>query len=115
MEEGNMDGMGKVIRYTWKSFLPFTLSFDFKITGKEIYKKISGEASGDLQGTGVWTFEESNGITFIQYKWEVISTKKIINLLSPVLKWFFKYNHNLIMHWGAKGLAKKLHAKLLKG
>ena len=114
IEEGNIDGTGKMIRYKWKSFLPFTLSFYFKITGKEIYKKINGEATGDLQGTGVWTFVENNGVTYVQYKWDVISTKKIINALSPVFKWFFDYNHNLLMHSGAKGLAKKLHAKLLK-
>jgi hypothetical protein len=114
IDNGSIDGTGKVIRYIWKSFLPFTLSFDFKITGRELYKKITGEATGDLEGTGIWTFEEINDITYVQYKWDVISTKKIVNLLSPVLKWFFNYNHNLLMHWGAKGLAKKLHAKLLK-
>jgi hypothetical protein len=115
IDNGNIDGTGKTIRYKWKSFLPFTLSFDFKITDRELYKKISGEATGDLKGTGIWTFEETNGITHVQYKWDVVSTKKIINLLSPFLKWFFNYNHNLLMHWGAKGLAKKLHAKLLEG
>jgi hypothetical protein len=114
LDNGNLDGTGKMIRYTWKSFLPFTLSFDFKITSREMYKKISGEATGDLKGTGIWTFEEINGITYVQYKWDVVSTKKIVNLVSPVLKWFFNYNHNLLMHWGGKGLAKKLHAKLLK-
>jgi hypothetical protein len=115
IEKGTIDGKEKIVSYTVKSFLPFTLSFDFKITNIEKYKRITGEATGDLEGTGVWTFEEINGITYVQYKWDVVTTKKFINLISPVLKWFFVYNHNLLMHWGAKRLAKKLHAQLLKG
>jgi hypothetical protein len=113
--EGNSDDIGKIIHYSVKSFLPFMLSFDYTVTEKQTYKMISGKASGDLEGTGVWTFDESNGITHVQYIWDVASTKKIVNLLSPMLKWFFSYNHNLVMHWGAKRLAKKLHAQLLKG
>jgi len=115
IDKGNEDGTGQIIQYSVKSFLPFALSFDIKITGKETYKKISGQASGDLEGTGIWTFEEINGITSVQYKWDVVSTKKIFNLLSPALGWFFRYNHNLVMHWGAKRLAKKLHAQLISG
>ena len=115
VEKGNDDGTGQIIQYYVKSFLPFTLSFDIRITEKDLYKKIAGQASGDLEGTGIWNFEERNGITYVQYKWDVVSTKKIVNLLSPVLGWFFRYNHNLVMHWGAKRLAKKLNAQLIKG
>jgi hypothetical protein len=115
LDAGDSNGIGQIIHYEVKSFLPFILSFDYKVTTKETYKTISGVASGDLEGIGVWTFEENNGITYVQYDWNVVSTKKIVNLLSPVLKCFFNYNHNLVMHWGAKRLAKKLHARLLKG
>ena len=115
INKGDSDDIGKIIHYSVKSFLPFMLSFDYTVTKKETYKLISGKASGDLEGTGVWTFEEINGITYVQYVWDVISTKKIVNLLSPALKWFFNYNHNLVMHWGAKRLAKRLNAELLKG
>ena len=115
LDNGNEDGIGQLIHYTVKSFLPFTLSFNSKITAKEKFKRITSLATGDLEGIGEWTFEESNGITHVHYKWDIVSNKKIFNLLSPGLKWFFKYNHNLIMHWGAKKLAKKLHAKLIEG
>jgi hypothetical protein len=113
--QGQGDGIGKVMRYTWKSFLPFTLSINFTITKREMYKRIEGKSDGDLVGTGVWTFEERNGITYVQYKWDVKSTKRIMNLLSPVFKKFFVYNHNFIMHKGAKGLAKRLDAELIAG
>jgi hypothetical protein len=106
---------GQVIRYTWRALLPVTLTIDFRITKKEIYKRIEGVSTGDLVGIGIWTFEEHDGITRIRYNWEVESTKKIVNLVSPFLKGFFIYNHNLIMRRGAKGLAKKLGVKLIEG
>ena len=115
IETGNANDIGKIIHYKVKSFLPFALSFDLKTTTKEKYKRITGSATGDLEGIGEWTFEERNDITYIQYRWDVTSTKKIVNFLSPVLRWFFEYNHSLVMHWGAKRLAKRLQAPLLKG
>lgn len=115
LNESTVGDTGQLIHYTWRALLPFTLSINFRITRKEMYKCIEGVSTGDLVGTGVWTFEEHNGITFIQYQWEVESTKKLINLISPLFKGFFTYNHNLIMHRGAKGLAKRLGAKLVAG
>ncbi|MEO5562176.1 MAG: hypothetical protein ABIR18_02050, partial [Chitinophagaceae bacterium] len=115
VKSGTPDGLGQIIHYTWKSYLPFTLTIDFKITGKKLYQEIRGESTGDLLGTGVWTFAEIDGITYIQYQWEVVSTKKFVNFLSLFLKRFFTHNHNVIMHRGAKGLAKELHSKLISG
>lgn len=106
VQKGNSNGLGEIIHYTWKSFLPFTLNIYFKITGKELYKEISGESTGDLTGTGVWRFEERNGITYVEYQWEVESTKKLVNFLSHFMKGFFTYSHNVIMHRGEKGLKK---------
>ena len=110
IQAGDAAGNGQIIRYTWKALLPLTLTINFKITNKEKYKRIEGVSSGDLEGTGTWTFEEHKGITTIQYNWEVESTKKLVNFLSPVFKGFFIYNHNLIMRRGGRGLASKLRA-----
>ena len=109
LQEGDNNSIGQIIHYTWKSFLPFfTLSINFKITGKELYKEIRGESTGDLVGIGVWRFEERDGITYVDYQWEVESTKKLVNFLSHFMKGFFTYNHNVIMRRGEKGLKKVL-------
>jgi hypothetical protein len=106
--QGNAQGIGQEIQYKWKSFLPFTLNINFKITSKELYKEIRGESTGDLIGEGVWTFEEKNGITYVEYHWDVVSTKKYVNFLSHFIKPFFIYSHNVIMRRGKKGLKKAL-------
>jgi len=110
LEKGDANGLGEIIQYTWKSFLPFKLKINFKITGKDLYKEIRGESTGDLIGTGIWRFQEKNGITYVDYEWEVESTKKLVNFLSHFMKGFFTYSHNVIMHRGEKGLKKALRA-----
>ena len=108
LQKGDNNGIGEIIQYTWKSFLPFKLKINFKITGKDLYKEIRGESTGDLIGAGVWRFEERNGITYVDYQWEVESTKKLVNFLSHFMKGFFTYSHNVIMRRGEKGLKKAL-------
>ena len=74
---------------------------------------MKGKAFGELEGEGEWFFEEKNGITQVQYHWSVFTNKAWMNYLSFLLKPVFKYNHDIVMSWGAKGLAKKLQAKLI--
>jgi hypothetical protein len=110
---GDENGIGDVKNITWKSVLPYKLSFKMKLVEKEMYKKLTGIAFGELQGNGTWYFKQENDITYVEYYWNVITTKKWMNVLSFILKPAFKYNHNVVMHWGAEGLAKKLNAELV--
>ena len=79
----------------------------------ELYKKLAGKAFGELEGNGTWYFEETDGITYVQYHWNVVTNKGWMNYLSFLLKPAFNYNHNIVMRWGAEGLAKKLNATLI--
>jgi hypothetical protein len=36
-----------------------------------------------------------------------------MNLLAPVAKRIFDYNHNVVMRWGGEGLAARLGCRLL--
>ena len=72
-----------------------------------------GEAFGELEGVGLWMLEEKNGITYIQYNWDVFTNKRWMNYFSFLLKPLFKYNHDVVMRWGAEGLAKMLDAELV--
>jgi len=60
-------------------------------------------------------FTEKDGIVYIQYNWNVVTTKKRMNTFSFLLRPVFALNHNIVMYWGGKGLAKKLGTTLLKG
>src|SRR5438128_2285969 len=86
LKPGDSMKLGQKARYTWKSFLPYTLSFDMTSRLIERDHLMEGIASGELEGVGVWIFSENGGITTIQYNWDVNTTKKWMNYLSPVLK-----------------------------
>jgi hypothetical protein len=113
IEPNDSTGINGVREYTWKSVLPYTLSFKLKITAKEDFKFLHGIAFGELEGDGTWFFKEEKGITKIQYNWNVKTNKAWMNYLAFVLKPLFRLSHNIIMKEGAKGLAKKLHATLI--
>jgi uncharacterized protein YndB with AHSA1/START domain len=110
--EGDKNNIGKKAFYTWKSALPYTLSFTMESVFIQPYDVMEGKAYGELEGIGVWTFVEKDGTTYVQYNWDVNTTKGWMNFLAPILKPVFTWNHNVIMKWGANGLAKKLNTSV---
>ena len=114
LKAGDVEGVGKIVRSTWKSALPYTLQFDSEITRVEPMKLIESRAFGELEGTGLWTFfVNRENLVRVQYDWQVKTTKSWMIYLAPVARPFFRWNHNVIMNWGGKGLAAKLDCKLL--
>jgi hypothetical protein len=113
LEKGDADGIGSVHRYTWKSALPYRLSFDMRLTKMEKYKYLEGEAFGELVGKGIWHFNQTGNITTIRYNWDVSTTKVWMNFLAPLLKPAFEWNHDYVMKSGGEGLAKLLDTKLV--
>ena len=115
IQKNDDSGVNGIRTYTWKSVLPYKLTFNMKLTEKEPLKRLKGIASGELEGTGEWHFSQNEGIVTMQYNLNIITTKKWMNRLSFILKPVFSYNPNVVMHWGGKGLAKKINTVLLKG
>jgi uncharacterized protein YndB with AHSA1/START domain len=113
IEPGDAEGIGGVSRYTWKSKLPYRLAFDMRLTRVEPMSAIEGEAIGELTGTGRWRMSQDGDATSVRYDWNVSTTKPWMNLLAPVARPVFKWNHDVVMGWGAEGLAKKLGVERL--
>lgn len=114
VKEGNRDAVGSVYRYTWKSKLPYRLTFDMQLTRVEPMALIEGVALGELSGKGRWQLTSEGDVTTARYDWQVETTKPWMNLLTPVARPLFKWNHNVVMNWGAEGLAGRLGATLIK-
>ena len=113
LEEGNGEGVGSLGRYVWKSKLPYRLEFDTRITLVERPHRMEGQASGELAGTGTWRLYEEDGVTAAVYDWNVRTTAPWMNLLAPIARPVFAWNHDVVMGWGAEGLSKLLGARLL--
>lgn len=113
LEPGADDGSGKLARYTWRSKLPYELSFDMRTTRVERPHLLEGDASGELAGIGRWRLYEDAGSTAVVYEWNVATTKRWMNALAPLLRPAFAWNHDWVMGHGGTGLARLLGCRLL--
>jgi hypothetical protein len=113
LEEGDDEGVGSLGRYVWKSRLPYRLEFDTRITRVERPHMMEGQATGELAGTGRWQLFEEEGVTAAVYDWNVRTTGPLMNLLAPLARPVFKWNHDVVMRWGGEGIADLLGARLL--
>jgi hypothetical protein len=97
----------------WRSRIPYELEFEFTVRETDAPCSMIGDATGELTGTGHWRLFECQGVTAVTYEWNVRTTKAWMNLLAPVAKRIFDYNHNVVMRWGGEGLAARLGCRLL--
>lgn len=113
IDKGDAQSIGSIRLYKLKSPFNYALGFRLLLTEKEDQKHLKGIASGDLEGSGEWFFEETDGITTVTCLWHVATTIWWMNKLSFLLKPFFKYNHGMVMANGAKALARKINSELV--
>jgi uncharacterized protein YndB with AHSA1/START domain len=113
LEPGDEDGVGSLGRYVWRSHLPYRLEFDVRITRVEWPRLMEGNSTGELAGTGRWRLLEDEGVTAAIYDWDVRTTAPWMNVLAPLARPVFAWNHDAVMRWGAEGLSRLLGAPLL--
>lgn len=105
--------MGQVGRYAWRSFIPYAIEFQIRTTRVEHPHLLEGAASGGLEGVGRWRLYERDGVTAVLYEWNVATTKRWMNLVGPVARPVFEWNHDWVMRRGGEGLAALLECRLL--
>jgi len=110
LEPGDADGVGHLLRSTWRTSLPYGFTFDMRTTRVEKHRLLEAEAVGDLAGIGRWTFEAHRRRTRIRYDWQVETTKRWMQILAPVARPVFEWNHSVVMGWGLDGLRRRLRA-----
>jgi uncharacterized protein YndB with AHSA1/START domain len=122
LAEGDETGVGQVGRYTWRSRLPYTLDFEMKTTRVDKPRLLEAHAEGELAGVGRWRLFEEDGegadgadgaVTVVVYEWNVRTTKPWMNMLAPVARHVFAWNHDWLMRNGGEGIAGLLGCRLL--
>jgi hypothetical protein len=114
LEPGGADGVGRLWRYTWRSRLPYDLTFDSRVTRREPPYLLEGDVDGELIGVGRWRLFEGPA-TAVVYEWNVRTSRAWMNRLAPLARPIFAWNHDVVMRQGAAGLARLLDAPLLVG
>jgi hypothetical protein len=108
LEAGDERGVGQLVRVHTKGWLPYTLRWEFRnIESRRPYGS-TVEAIGDLEGRGIWTFEQDGAFVNITYDWRVRGRKALIRALSFLFKPIFAANHRWAMRRGEESLRLEL-------
>jgi uncharacterized protein YndB with AHSA1/START domain len=113
LRPGGDGEVGTVSRLVWKSLLPYRVEFEVTTVRVEPPHLLEGHAVGELEGVGRWRLYEQGGVTAVLYEWNVATTKPWMNLMAPLLRPAFEWNHDWVMRRGGEGIAKLLGCRLL--
>lgn len=115
LRKGDDGGVGTVIRLAWRSLLPYRVEFEVTTTRVQSGRLLEGRAVGDLSGVGRWRLFDHDGVTAVTYEWNVATTKAWMNLVAPLARPVFEWNHDWVMARGGEGIAQRLGCELLGG
>ena len=108
LEPGGEHGIGKLISLRASGWLPYTLRINFRTTESRYPNGFSMEATGDLEGKGIWAIAQDGAFVDVTYDWTIRANKPIIDKLSFLLKPIFRSNHNWTMKRGEESLKLEL-------
>lgn len=109
--DGNGPGVAPPVALHTKGWLPYTLRWTLTITEPVAPRGFALTATGDLNGTGRWTFEQDGPETVITYDWCVTAAKPLLRRLGWLLKPAFAANHRWAMDRGEQSLALELRRR----
>jgi hypothetical protein len=111
LEPGGDGGVGKLISLRAGGWLPYTLRIKFRTTESHYPNGFSMDATGDLQGRGIWIFQQDGPFVNVTYDWTIRANKPIIDKLSFLLKPIFRSNHKWTMRRGEESLRLELRRR----
>lgn len=113
VSEGEADGVGARARYTIKSPLLYTMTFDLKTIDLERPNRLRTVVRGDLVGTGTFLLEPTAAGTRVRFNWHVATTRKWMNAADVVAKPLLVWAHDRVMLEGCAAMSEHLGAELL--
>ena len=108
IEPGGEGGIGKLISLRAGGWLPYTLRINFRTIESRYPHGFTMDATGDLEGKGIWTFRQDGPFVLVTYDWTIKANKPIIEKLSFLLKPIFRSNHSWTMKRGEASLKLEL-------
>lgn len=109
--EGGEGGLGKELDLYTKGWLPYTLRWTLRVTEPLTDAGYALTATGDLEGTGRWTFEQDGPEVVITYDWRIHATKPLLRRLGWLLRPAFSANHHWAMRRGEESLRLEMRRR----
>ena len=111
LDEGDDDGVGAEMALLTKGRLPYTLRWTLRVTEPVTDTGFALTATGDLVGTGRWTFAQDGAEVVVTYDWRVEASKPLLRRLTWLLRPVFAANHRWAMARGEESLARELRRR----
>ena len=111
LREGDDDGLGGEIALFTKGWLPYSLRWTLRVTEPITNTGYALTATGDLIGSGRWTFEQDGPEVVITYDWQVSASKPLLRRLTWLLRPVFAANHRWAMARGQESLRLELRRR----
>jgi len=104
----DQDGLGRRVKLHTKGWLPYILRWQFEVVESRYPHGFTLIATGDFDGTGVWTFEQDGAFVNMTYDWRLRAEKPLLRNLSFLMKPLFEANHRWAMERGEESLTLEL-------
>jgi hypothetical protein len=111
LREGDQTGLGGEIAMLSRGLLPYTLSWTVRVVAPITDTGFSLTTTGDLDGTGRWTFEQDGPEVVVTYDWRVSARKPLLRRLTWLLRPVFSANHRWAMARGEESLRLELRRR----
>lgn len=86
VDAGGDGGVGRELDVFTKGWLPYTLRWRLRVTEPLTDAGYAIAATGDLVGTGRWSFRTDGAVVHITYDWQVQASKPLLRRLGWLLK-----------------------------
>jgi uncharacterized protein YndB with AHSA1/START domain len=96
--------VGAESRQHFKGRLPYHLHTRSVIAEMDPPHRVTADVDGDLRGRGTWTLTATPEGTKVRFDWQVHADRKLLRLLTPVLRPMFRWNHNWAIARAIDGL-----------
>jgi uncharacterized protein YndB with AHSA1/START domain len=104
VESDGPAALGKESRQHFKGRLPYHVRTRSVITVLDPPRTIAAEVDGDLRGTGTWTLTPTATGTHVRFDWQVHADRRLLRVLTPVLRPLLRWNHNWAIARAIEGL-----------
>jgi uncharacterized protein YndB with AHSA1/START domain len=104
VEAAGPANVGSVARHHFKGRLPYHLHTRSEIVEIDPPTRVVADVDGDLRGRGTWTLTPTDQGTHVRFDWQVYADRKLLRVLTPVLRPVFRWNHNWAIARAMEGL-----------
>jgi hypothetical protein len=113
IDEGEANGVGRVVDLWTKGWLPYTLRWRFTTLRNDGPGGLTLRADGDFVGGGTWTFIPDGDDVKAFYDWRIRAEKPLLRRLTWLMRPAFSANHRWAMRKGEESMRLELERRRL--